>query len=98
MYRALKLCAQGGGYEAIPEPAKRLDLHQLRLRLASEGVTVVDARVMLIARLPPEVTIGRSGRLLFKTPDPDEAGRALERLAPLIEASSRVAPRASPTG
>ncbi len=98
MYRALKLCAQGGGYEAIPEPAKRLDLHQLRLRLESEGVNVVDARVMLIARLPPEVTIGRSGRLLFKTPDPEEAGRALQRLVPLVDASSDATARASPTG
>jgi len=45
---------------------------------------VVDARVMLVAAMDPEVTISRSGRLLFKTTDPVRAEVAFQRLRDLI--------------
>ena len=52
--------------------------------MEKEGVPVVDARVMLIVSLDPEVTISRAGRLLFKTPDARAAERAFERLRVLV--------------
>ena len=48
-------------------------------------MAVVDARVMLIAALDLEVTISRSGRLLFKTRDPAAAERAFLRLRSLLD-------------
>ncbi|HYA10757.1 MAG TPA: hypothetical protein VEH10_03695 [Thermoplasmata archaeon] len=61
------------------------------------GVPILDARVMLIASLPPEVTISRSGRLLFKTPDATLARTAFDRLLrtvpELVDASPAPGPR-----
>jgi hypothetical protein len=85
MYRKLRLCSNNGGYEAIPDPPLRLDLASARHTLEAVGVAVVDARVMLIAALDPEVTISRSGRLLFKTRDPAAAERGFERLRGLLD-------------
>ena len=83
MYRTLRLCANGGGLEAIPDRPGRLHLERVRGALEAAGVPVLDARVMLIASLEPEVTISRSGRLLFKTVDEAAARRAMTRLAEL---------------
>jgi hypothetical protein len=80
VYRKLRLCSNNGGYEAIPEPPLRLDLVQARTALERQGVAVVDARVMLVAGTDPEVTISRSGRLLFKTHDPAAAERVFRQL------------------
>ncbi len=85
MYRSVQLCAHGGGYEARPEPPRAVDLPRIRRALETSGVSVVDARVMLICALEPETTISRSGRLLFKTRDAEEAQRTLDRLRPLLE-------------
>lgn len=84
MYRKLRLCSDRGGYEAIPEPARPLDLVRVRHALEREGIAVVDARVMLIVGLTPEVTISRSGRLLFKTRDPEAAERLFARLRTIL--------------
>jgi hypothetical protein len=84
MYRRLRLCSNNGGYEAIPEPPRPLDLRLAKTALESAGVRVVDARVMLIASMDPEVTISRGGRLLFKTRDAHVAERAFERLRSLL--------------
>ena len=84
MYRRLELCSNRGGFEAIPEPARPIDLAEARRRLERAGIAVVDARVMLIAALEAEVTIARSGRLLFKTRDAQVAERALDRLAAIL--------------
>lgn len=86
-YRPLRLCSNGGGYEAIPDPPRPLDLAQVRHALEREGVAVVDARVILIVGLDPEVTISRSGRLLFKTRDPRQAERTFERLRGVLDLS-----------
>lgn len=88
MYRQLRLCAHGGGFEALPDPPRPLDLGRIRAALESAGVDVIDARVMLIAGLNPEVTISRSGRLLFKTSDEASARSGLDRLASLVDLSS----------
>lgn len=94
MYRTLRLCSSGGGFEAIPDPPRQLDLARVRTVLESARVPVVDARVMLIASLETEVTISRSGRLLFKTRDASAADRAFERLRPILEADDGALPRA----
>lgn len=46
---------------------------------------MVDARVMLIVGMDPEVTIARTGRLLFKTADPAAAAHAFEQLRAWVE-------------
>jgi len=84
MYRSLRICSGGGGYEAVPHPALRLDLDRVRRTLEAEGIAVVDARVMLLAATDPEATISRSGRILFKTRDAAAATRAFERLRALL--------------
>jgi hypothetical protein len=88
MYRQLRLCSNGGGLEAIPERSRPLDLPAVRRSLERSGVAVVDARVMLIVGLDPEVTVSRSGRLLFKTRDVRAAERALEQLKSHLGAAS----------
>lgn len=88
MYRKLRLCSTGGGFEAIPEPLRRLDLRQVRAALERDGLRVVDARVLLIVGSDPEVTISQNGRLLFKTADPESADRAFARLLPVLEGAS----------
>jgi hypothetical protein len=84
MSSKLRLCSGGGGYELLPDGPRSLDLARIRHRLEEHGIPVVDARVLLIATVGPEVTISRRGRLLFKTSDPDEADRTYERLLALI--------------
>jgi hypothetical protein len=89
MYRTLRLCSNGGGFEAIPDPPRRLDLGRVRTALELQGILFVDARVMLIAGSDPEVTISQNGRLLFKTSDPAAADRAFARFLPVVESSTR---------
>jgi hypothetical protein len=89
MYRTLRICSNSGAYEALPEPPRRLDLQRARQSLESQGIAVVDARVMLIAALEVEVTISQNGRLLFKTRDPAAAERVFERLRGLLDLDGR---------
>ena len=84
MYRRLRLCSDRGGYEAVADPARPIDLGIARKRLEADGLAVLDARVMLIVSMEVEVTLSRSGRLLFKTPDVRAAGRTFERLRTLL--------------
>jgi hypothetical protein len=84
MYRTLKLCSGNGGYEALPEPPRPLDLPRARAALERAGIAVVDARVMLIAAMDPDVTLSRNGRILFKTRDAQAAERAFVRLRRLL--------------
>jgi hypothetical protein len=97
MYRRLRLCSNSGGYEAIPEPSLHLDLAKARGRLEQEGIAVVDARVMLVAAMDPEVTISRTGRLLFKTRDAAAADRAFERLRRLLDLPGATVERMIPS-
>lgn len=85
LYRKLRLCSNGGGVEAIPDRPVSLDLAAVRRTLEQNGIPVVDARVLLIASMDPEVTISRAGRLLFKTGETELADRAFERLRSLID-------------
>jgi len=88
MYRTLRVCSNGGAYEALPEPPHPLDLRVVRGMLEREGIAVVDARVMLLVALDPDVTISRNGRFLFKTRDLAAAERAFERLRLLLRLRS----------
>jgi hypothetical protein len=84
MYRRLRVCSSGGGFEAVPSPPVRLNLANARRLLEAEGVAVVDARVMLIAGTDPETTISANGRMLFKTRDARAAERTFEHLRVLL--------------
>ncbi len=88
-YRQVELCSGGGGFEAVPRVPLSLDLTAVAQRLAREGVATTDARVMLIVGLEVETTVSRSGRLLFKGRDRAAAGRAFDRLLPLLERAGR---------
>jgi len=79
-YETLRLCSGRSAFESVPNPRLSLDLAKVRSKLEAEGVSVVDARVMLIFSLGPEVTLGRDGRLLIKTADPKEADATFARL------------------
>lgn len=68
-YSTVKLCSGGGGFEAVPRPRQPIDLATARQRLERDGISVTDARVMLIFRLREEVTLARDGRILIKTRD-----------------------------
>lgn len=96
MYRTLRLCTSGGGFEAIPDPPRKVDLGRLRGSLERHGVSVVDARVMLIASLDAETTISRTGRVLIKTADAAQADRVFRKLRPLLEEEPTVASRPAP--
>ena len=80
----MRLCTSGGGFEAVPDPPRKLDLGKIRAALEHEGVPVVDARVMLIAALEPETTISRTGRILIKTEDAARAEQVFQKLRPLL--------------
>ncbi|MGD0250324.1 MAG: hypothetical protein ABSB97_05500 [Thermoplasmata archaeon] len=84
MYRTLRVCSNSGAFEAVPDSSRPVDLVRVRRHLEQDGIAVVDARVMLIAALEVEVTISRTGRLLFKTRDEKTAQRCFDRLRPLL--------------
>ena len=83
-YYSLRLCAGGGAFEAVPAPRLTLDLRRVKGTLESHGVSVVDARVMLIAQLEREVTLSRDGRVLIKTKDSAEAAAIFEHLQGIL--------------
>ncbi len=68
----------------MPANDRTLNLSRIREALESQGIPVVDARVLLVADLGVEATISRRGRLLFKTPDERAADEALARLVLLV--------------
>ena len=84
-YYSLRLCAGGGGFEAVPAPRLSLDLRQAKTRLEARRIPVVDARVMLIAQLDREVTLSRDGRVLIKTKDGAEAARVFAQLKGILD-------------
>lgn len=83
-YQTLRVCSNRGALEAVPDGEVVLDLAAVRGRIEATGVSVLDCRVMLIAQMEREVTIGRDGRILIKTRDVAEAQRILERVVPLV--------------
>jgi hypothetical protein len=84
-YSSLRLCSGRAAFESVPTPRRSLDLPRIRRRLEAHGVQVVDARVLLIARLAREVTIARDGRILIKSTDAREAERLLGEVLALVE-------------
>jgi hypothetical protein len=62
----------------------QLDLAKVRSEFESEGFAVLDCRVMLIAQMEREVTVGRDGRILIKSTDGDEAQRVLKRVEAVL--------------
>ena len=83
-YFSLRLCSDGGAFEAIPRPPLRLDLGRTRRALESHHIPVVDARVLLIVQFQREVTLARDGRILIKSRDPAEAKKVFLDLQSLL--------------
>ncbi|MCI4369125.1 MAG: hypothetical protein L3K09_06155 [Thermoplasmata archaeon] len=86
-YSTLELCSGRSGYEAVPRPRLSLDLAGVRRRMEAKGIPVIDARVMLIARLAHEVTVSRDGRIMIKSTDPKTAVRLFEEVKGYLELS-----------
>jgi hypothetical protein len=87
-YHTLRVCSNRGAFEAVPAGDLVLDLATVRGRIEATGVAVLDCRVMLIAHMEREVTIGRDGRILIKTRDLAEAERILAQVVPLVAATA----------
>lgn len=87
-YAPVRICSGRGGYEAVPESPAHLDLARVARTLASSGLAVTDARVMLIVAMDPEVTLSRDGRVLVKTSDPAVAAHAVDELWRRIQAGT----------
>ena len=85
-YASLRVCATRGALEAVPTVPTRLDLARVRRTFEASGVSVLDCRVMLIAKFEREVTVGLDGRILIKTTDMAEAQRLLGRVEALLDA------------
>jgi hypothetical protein len=83
-YSTLKLCSSGGAYEAAPQPRLKIDLTDAKQRLEAEGLSVVDARVLLLVSGDPEVTLSRDGRILVKTQDRALADATFQRFLRLL--------------
>ena len=95
-YATLRLCSGRGSYEAIPRPKLSLNLADAAERLRGQGVSVTDARVMLLIGLDAETTLSRDGRVLIKTGDPLLASEVFERLRAIVGLPAADAPRAGP--
>ena len=91
-YYTLRLCSSRGAFEAVPDPSEASTSRRIRARLEAGGISVVDARVMLIAQMEREVTFGRDGRVLIKSQDPEEAQRVFDSLRSLLEAPADPTP------
>ncbi|MBW3582895.1 MAG: hypothetical protein KY455_07335 [Euryarchaeota archaeon] len=70
----LRPCKNTAAFEALPDRPLQVDLDRLESVLVGAGWSlVVNAAVMLIVRKETEVSVYRSGKVLIKTRDPDEA-------------------------
>ncbi|HEY6238628.1 MAG TPA: hypothetical protein VIZ68_05535 [Thermoplasmata archaeon] len=87
-YHALRVCANRGAFEAVPSQPVQLDLAKVRSGFELEGIPVLDCRVMLIAQMEREVTVGRDGRILIKSTDGEEAQRVLKRVEAVLATAS----------
>lgn len=87
-YAPVRLCTGKAAYEAVPQSAARLDLARAARLLEAGGLTVTNARVMLIVGLDPEVTLSVDGRILVKTRDPATANRVIDELWGLLVATT----------
>lgn len=95
----LRPCATSAGFLATRDPPWRLDMADLRRRLAAAGFqVVVDARVLLIVRKAPgdaaaggavESSLFDNGKVLLKTVDRPAAEAAFAELEPVLLAARR---------
>lgn len=66
-------CKGSSGTEVLPEERLELVLEVAARRLGSAGMSVTDARALLIVEGEPRVTLYPSGRMLVHTDDLDMA-------------------------
>lgn len=66
---AVRPCKGSSGTEVLTEPGLELDLSASAGRLRDGGLEVTDARVLLVVRSEPQVTLYPSGRMLVHTED-----------------------------
>ena len=83
---AIKPCKGSSGTEVLPEGKFELPLGASAKRLRKAGFDVTNARVLLIVRSSPQVTLYPSGRMLVHTDDLERAKlRALQVLSLVVD-------------
>jgi len=79
-------CKGSSGTEVLPEGKFDLSIGDSAKRLREAGMDVTNARVLLIVRGSPQVTLYPSGRMLVHTDDLDRAkARALQVLTLVVD-------------
>lgn len=79
-------CKGSSGTEVLPESKLDLSMDASATALREAGMEVTDARVLLIVRESPQVTLYPSGRMLVHTDDLDLArDRALRVLTLVVD-------------
>jgi hypothetical protein len=73
-------CKGSSGTEVLTEPGLELDLAASADMLRGEGLEVTNARVLLVVRTEPQVTLYPSGRMLVSTDDLNLARERAETL------------------
>lgn len=78
-YSVLELCKNRAGYEAVPRSRLKLRLHDVERTLQQAGFEpLANAGILLVVRWEDvELSVFESGKLLFKTRDPDAARIAM---------------------
>jgi len=79
-------CKGSSGTEVLPEGKFDISIGDSAKRLREAGMDVTNARVLLIVRGSPQVTLYPSGRMLVHTDDLDRAkARALQVLTLVVD-------------
>ena len=82
---AVRPCKGSSGTEVLPEGKMDLGMDASAKRLRQAGMDVTNAKVLLIVRGSPQVTLYPSGRMLVHTDDLDRAReRAVQVLTLLV--------------
>ena len=83
---AIRPCKGSSGTEVLPEGKLDISIGDSAKRLRQAGMEVTNARVLLIVRGRPQVTLYPSGRMLVHTDDLDRAKeRALQVLDLVVD-------------
>lgn len=86
-YEELHLCKNEAGYETEPEEGLDLDLDEAEATLDEAGWTprANAGMVLVVERDTLEVSVFDSGKLMFKTRDPDEAELAFRDIRAALD-------------
>ena len=82
---AVRPCKGSSGTEVLPEGKLDLGMGASAKRLRQAGMDVTNAKVLLIVRGGPQVTLYPSGRMLVHTDDLDRAKERAVQVLTLLD-------------